>query len=100
LEESEHVAGRGFTEAAENVLVSRHYNHNNVTELKEAVSLAALVSGEAAILPEHIFTGPKEEEASFEFELSRIPLVKWAVQDRVLGPLRYGVLGSFSVANF
>jgi transcriptional regulator with AAA-type ATPase domain/polyferredoxin len=95
LKESEHGAQGHFSMAAENILISRHYDHNNASELKEAVSLAALVSGDAEILPEHIFTGPKEEENPFEFEISRIPFVNWALQDRVLGPLRYLVLVFF-----
>jgi PAS domain S-box-containing protein len=100
LQESEHGAQRHFGRTAENVLISRHYNHNNAGELKEAVALAALVSSDAEILPEYIFTGPKEEEAPFEFEISQIPLVHRALQDRVLGPVRYLVFVFFSLIAF
>jgi PAS domain S-box-containing protein len=100
LQESEQGAQRHFSKTAENILISRHYNHNNASELKEAVSLAALVSSDAEILPEYIFTGPKEEELPFEFEISRIPFVNWALQDRVLGPLRYLMLVFFSLIAF
>ncbi len=95
LEESEHGTGKRFSQAAENLLISRHYSHNNVSELKEAVNLASLVSNGDEILPEYIFTGPKEEEASFEFELSRIPLIKWAYQNKMLGQLRLTMLVFF-----
>ena len=97
LQEAEQGAERYFSKSAENVLVSRTYSHNNVSELKEAVALAALVSDEAEILPEYIFTGPKEEETSFEFEISDIPFVHWAIQDRVLSCSRYLVLAFFSL---
>ena len=96
LQEAEQGTRHHFSKMAENILISRRYNYNNARELKEAVALAALVSSDAEILPEHIFTGPKEEDAPFEFELSRIPFIRWALQDRVLGPLRYLVLSFFT----
>jgi PAS domain S-box-containing protein len=97
LQEAAHGEQRHFSEAAENVLISTRYNHNNARELKEAVALATLVSHAAEILPEDIFTGAKEEEVPFEFEISPLPFIHLALQDRVLGPLRYLVLGFFSL---
>jgi len=97
LQESENGAQRNFSKSAENVLISTHYSHNNAIELRESVALAALVSNTVEILPECIFSGPKEEEASFEVEISQIPVIHWALQDRVLGSLRYLTLAFFSL---
>jgi transcriptional regulator with AAA-type ATPase domain len=54
LEESEHGAGKRFGHEAENLLLSRRYNHNNVRELREAVDLAAQVATGEEILPRSV----------------------------------------------
>jgi DNA-binding NtrC family response regulator len=96
LEEREGERRPEISNAAEHVLVSRRYSHFNVAELREAMELAAVFANEQEILPEHIFTGPKEEGTPLEYDLGQIPFVKRLMSDRILAGLRWAVFGVFS----
>ncbi len=83
--------------SAEHVIVSHRYSHRNAAELREAVDMAAVFAGGQEILAEQIFTGPKEEGTTLEYDLGKIPLISWLVRDKVLAGLRWAVFGVFAV---
>jgi transcriptional regulator with AAA-type ATPase domain len=83
--------------SAEHALVSQRYAHGNASELREAVEMAALFAEGEEIRAEHLFTGPKEESSTAEFDLGSLPLVQRLISDRALGVLRSLLLASFSI---
>jgi transcriptional regulator with AAA-type ATPase domain len=83
--------------SAAHALVSQRYGYGNASELREAVEMAALFAEGEEIRAEHLFTGPKEESSTAEFDLGSLPLVRHLISDRVLGVFRSLVLASFSV---
>lgn len=86
-----------ITKGAENGLLSKKYNQNNVKELKDAIDLAVLVAGDNSIQSEHIFTGPMEQATDHELDLTDFAPVKFLIKDKTLAWLRGGVLAFFAV---
>ena len=85
-----------FTRGAENALLSKQYNQNNVKELRDAVELAALVADGETIRSEHIFTGPLEQATDFVLDLTDFTPVKLLIGDKSLSLLRGAVLAFFA----
>jgi transcriptional regulator with AAA-type ATPase domain len=84
-------------EAAQNVLLSRKYNYRNCDELREAIQLAALFAQDGEIQAEHIFTGPKDEGSTLEFDLAQLPLInRFLHSDKALRTVRLGIFLFFS----
>ncbi len=81
-----------LSRGAENGLLSKQYSQNNVKELKDAIELAVLVAAGDTIRTEHIFTGPMEEEADYEFDLTDFAFAKFLTNDKTLLVLRGGIL--------
>lgn len=81
-----------FTRGAENALLSKVYNQNNVKELRDAVELAALVAETDTIRSEFIFTGPLEHATDHELDLTDFAPVKFLISDKSLFLLRGAVL--------
>jgi polyferredoxin len=86
-----------ITKNAENGLLSKQYNQNNVKELKDAIELAALVADGDTVRSEHIFTGPMEQVADHELDLTDFALIRFLINDKTLAMLRGGVLAFFIV---
>lgn len=86
-----------ITRGAENGLLSRPYNQNNVKELKNAIELAALVADGGKVRSEHIFTGPMEQEREHELDLTDFSITRFLINDSNLLTLRGGILFLFSV---
>jgi PAS domain S-box-containing protein len=86
-----------ITKNAENGLLSKQYNQNNVKELKDAIELAALVADGDTVRSEHIFTGPMEQVADHELDLTDFALIRFLINDKTLAVLRGGVLAFFIV---
>jgi len=86
-----------LSKGAANSLLTKPYNQNNVKELRDAIELAVLVADGDIIRSEHIFTGPMEEEASYEIDLTEFALVRFLINDKTLFMLRHGVLAFFGV---
>ncbi len=87
------LAGQGsvskvLSKGAENGLLSKRYSQNNVKELKDAVELAVLVADGDTIRTEHIFTGPMEEAAGYELDLTDFSPVGFLINDKTLAVLR------------
>jgi transcriptional regulator with AAA-type ATPase domain len=87
----------GFTDAAEDALLSCSYSHRNAAELREAVETATVFADEEEIRPEHIFTGPRSEQALPEADLGRVSAIRsvWSAP-WLLPAMRWGVLASFA----
>ncbi len=88
---------RKITKNAENGLLAKQYNQNNVKELKDAIELAALVADGDTVRSEHIFTGPMEQVADHELDLTDFALIRFLINDKILAVLRGGVLTFFMV---
>jgi PAS domain S-box-containing protein len=86
-----------ITKNAENGLLSKQYNQNNVKELKDAIELAALVADGDTVRSEHIFTGPMEQAAGHELDLTDFAIIRFLINDKNLAVLRGGVLAFFIV---
>ncbi len=86
-----------ITRGAENGLLSKQYNQNNVQELEDAIKLAALVADGDTIQSEHIFTGPMEQATEHEIDMTDFTLTKFLINDRNLAVLRGVLLGFFMV---
>ncbi len=84
-----------FSKGAENGLLTKQYTHNNVKELKDAIELALLVSNENTIRSEHIFTGPMEQVADHELDLTDLAPVKFFIKDKNLNLIKGGTLAVF-----
>jgi len=84
-----------ITKGAENGLLSKQYNQNNVKELKDAIELAVLVADGDIIRSEHIFTGPMEQAADHEIDLTDFALIKFLINDKNLAVLKGGVFAFF-----
>jgi PAS domain S-box-containing protein len=94
-----HQEGGGskkFSKGAENGLLSKKYNQKNVKELKDAIELAVLVADGDTIRSEHIFTGPMEEAAAYELDLTNFAFARFLTNDRTLVVIRGGVLAFFA----
>ncbi len=85
-----------ISKGAENALLSKQYNQNNAKELKDAIELAVLVAEGDTIRSEHIFTGPMEEAAAYELDLTDFTFVRFLTHDRTLAVLRGGILAFFA----
>jgi transcriptional regulator with AAA-type ATPase domain len=86
-----------FTSEAEDALLSCSYSHRNAAELREAVEVATLFAEDREIRREHIFTGPRSEQALPEADLGAMPAVRSMLGRAWLLPaLRWGVLASFT----
>jgi transcriptional regulator of aromatic amino acid metabolism/polyferredoxin len=81
-----------FSRGAENGLLTKKYYQNNVKELKDAIELAVLVADGDTIRTEHIFTGPIEEAADHELDLTDYAPVRFLISDKTLSRLRGGIL--------
>ncbi len=97
LSQQEGENTKTITRGAENGLLSKQYNQNNVKELKDAIELAALVADGDTIRSEHIFTGPMEQATDHEIDLTDFPLTRFLINDRSLSVLRGSVLTFFIV---
>jgi transcriptional regulator with AAA-type ATPase domain len=86
-----------ITKGAENGLLSKQYNQNNVKELKDAIELAVLVADGDTVRSEHIFTGPMEQVADHELDLTDFAFIRFLINDKSLAVLRGGVLAFFIV---
>jgi transcriptional regulator of aromatic amino acid metabolism/polyferredoxin len=86
-----------LSRGAENGLLSKQYNQNNVKELKDAIELAMLVADGDTIRTEHIFTGPMEEASDYEIDLTDFAPARFLIADKTLTVLRYGVLAGFVI---
>jgi len=84
-----------FDTSAEHTLVSAQYRYHNAAELREAVESAALFAEEGEIGSEHIFTGPKDEGGTIEYDLAGAGLVGWLVERSGLTVLRAVLLAVF-----
>ena len=84
-----------LSRGAENGLLSKKYNQNNVKELKDAIELAVLVADGDTIRTEHIFTGPMEEASDYELDLTDFALVRFLINDKTLTVFRGGILAFF-----
>lgn len=85
-----------FTESAEHKLLSGHYQHSNVAELREAVELAASFAEDSKINAEHIFAGPKSHGASIECDVTRNNLIQRLIKRPTLWLLQGILLMTFS----
>jgi psp operon transcriptional activator len=85
-----------FTESAEHKLLSGHYQHSNVVELREAVELASSFAEDAKIDAEHIFTGPKSHGASIECDVTQNNLIQRLIKKPSLWLLQGILLMVFS----
>jgi PAS domain S-box-containing protein len=88
---------KSITKGAENGLLSKQYNQNNVKELKDAIELAVLVADGDIVRSEHIFTGPMEQAAGHELDLTDFAFIRFLINDKNLAVLRGGVLAFFIV---
>ena len=88
-----------FSRGAENGLLTKKYFQNNVRELKDAIDLAVLVADGDTIRAEHIFTGPMEEAAGHELDLTDFAPVRFLINDKTLAGLRGGILAGFYCAD-
>ena len=86
----------GFTKSAEHAILSGQYQHRNVVELREAVELAATFAEGGQVEAEHIFTGPKSQGHSLEYDLSQNRPVMWLTQRSSLRLLQGILLTLFS----
>jgi len=84
-----------LSKGAENGLLSKQYNQNNVKELKDAIELAILVADGDTIRTEHIFTGPLEEATDYELDLTDFAFTRFLINDKTLAVLRGAVLAGF-----
>jgi transcriptional regulator with AAA-type ATPase domain/polyferredoxin len=84
-----------LTTDAEHALVSHRYRHRNVSELRDAVELAALFAEDGEVRQEHIFAGPKDKGVPSEYDLGKLGLLKWLTEGRGLARLRLVVLAAF-----
>jgi DNA-binding NtrC family response regulator len=91
---------KSFTQSAEHTLLSRQFSHRNVAELKEAVELASLFAEGRNIEGEHIFTGPKDQGGTLEYDLRQLPLVRRLTSDPFLRVARTFVFASFAAIIF
>jgi transcriptional regulator with AAA-type ATPase domain/polyferredoxin len=86
-----------FTSEAEDALLSCRYSHRNAAELREAVEVATLFADGDQIRREHIFTGPRSEQALPEADVGTLAPVRALWRNVWLLPaLRWGVLASFT----
>ncbi len=86
-----------FTSEAEDALLSCRYSHRNAAELREAVEVATLFADGNEIRREHIFTGPRSEQAMPEADLGALSAVRALWKTVWLLPaLRWGVLAGFT----
>lgn len=97
LEDQENEDEIIITKGAENGLLSKLYNQNNVKELKDAIELAVLVANDNVIQSEHIFTGPLEQATGHQLDLTDFALIRFLIRDEVLATLRGGVMAFFAV---
>jgi hypothetical protein len=86
----------GFTKSAEHTLLSGQYQHSNVAELREAVELAVNFSEGGQIDAEHIFTGPKSQEYSIKYDLTKLNFIQWLIKKPSLWLLQGTLLMIFS----
>ncbi len=86
----------GFTKSAEHTLLSGEYQHSNVAELREAVELAVNFSEGGQIDAEHIFTGPKSQEYSIKYDLTKLNFIQWLIKKPSLWLLQGTLLMIFS----
>ena len=75
--------GRQLGASAESTLVAARYKERNVTELRDAIELATVLSDGGTIEAEHVFTGPRSREHRLEFDLGTGTLVRWLLRRRV-----------------
>lgn len=85
-----------FNTSAEHAIVSAHYRYRNVAELRESVEFAALFADGDEIGSEHIFTGPKDEGATAEYDLGQSAAVGWLLDSGGLRVLQVGVFAIFA----
>lgn len=89
-----------FTSEAEDALLSCRFSHRNVAELRDAVEVATLFADGDQIRREHIFTGPRSEQAMPEADVGALAAVRALWQTVwVLPALRWGVLASFTAVT-
>ena len=84
-----------FNRSAEHALVSAQYRYRNAAELREAVDFAVLFADGSEIGSEHIFTGPKDEGTTVEYDLAETGPVRWLLDGGGLRILRAGVFVLF-----
>lgn len=82
---------RGFSQAAERILLSAQYRHGNVQELREAVEFAVLIADAHEIDSRHIFIGPKSQAHTFELDLRQSKFVEQFVRGPFIRYARGGV---------
>jgi transcriptional regulator of aromatic amino acid metabolism len=92
LADKEGEEAKKLSKGAENGLLTKQYNQNNVKELKDAIELAVLVAEGDTIRTEHIFTGPLEEETADELDLTDYALTRFLIDNKTLAVIRGGVL--------
>ena len=85
-----------FTESAKHALLSVEYRHRNVAELAEAIEFAVLFADGPEVSAEHIFTGPKDQGQSIEYDLGRSAFVQWLMQRGVHRKLQAAVFVFFA----
>jgi len=90
-----HSTAHRLTPDAEQSLLSATYGHRNVAELREAIEFATVFAEGAEIGSEHIFTGPKSEADSLEYDLTPTRAVHWLLDTDRLKYVRGGVLAFF-----
>jgi PAS domain S-box-containing protein len=79
---------------AENELLTKEYDLNNARELKDAIDLAALVADGDEIRSEHIFTGPQEQPAGNDLDVTDSAFIQYFTADKILRFLRAGVFAA------
>lgn len=84
-----------FNKSAEHTLLSMHYRHRNVEELREAVQFAALIADDPELDSVHVFSGPKQSAHSIEYDLKRSGFVQRFVESGALRVAQGTVLAFF-----
>lgn len=84
-----------FNRSAEHALLSAQYRCRNAAELREAVDFAAFFADGPEIGSEHVFTGPKEEGTTAEYDLAMSAPVLWLLDRGGLAMIQAGVFVFF-----
>lgn len=86
---------RKFTRSAEEALLKLRYRVQNVTELRQAVELAAILADGPAISAEHLFTGPTDWSHRIELGLDTNTIFNWLSKAWLTNVLQLSMLGVF-----
>jgi transcriptional regulator with AAA-type ATPase domain/polyferredoxin len=89
-------ARRELSESAESTLVAARYKERNVTELRDAIELAVVLSDSGTIEAEHVFTGPRSRQHRLEFDLGSGSVVRWLLRRKVQAAFALGTTAIFA----